>query len=45
METKGEEEMRHIVNELDLGDVDKSESGNEPPLLERSTNMYNTVGI
>ena len=45
METKGEEEMRHIVNELDMGDLEKSESRIEPMQIERSTNMYNTVGI
>ena len=45
METKGEEEMRHIVNELDMADLDKSESRMEPMQIERSTNMYNTVGI
>ena len=45
METKGEEEMRHIVNELDAGSLDKSESRIEPILEDRATNMFNTVGI
>ena len=45
METKGEEEMRHIVNELEVGSLDKSESGIEPILNERDANLFNTVGI
>ena len=37
--------MRHIVNELEVGSLDKSESGIEPILNERDANLFNTVGI